>query len=271
MDIANENLTLWRYMDVPGLLWMLQNRLLFFSFPETFDDPYEGEFARPFVEKMKSLEGEHSDHNRKFFETMRLFNCTVSCWHQHEHENAMMWRSYAGNVGVAVRTSVGMLKNALPNQVVMKSVDYVDFDTVELEYGNLLDRLSYKRLEFFFEREVRAIAWVDRLIGEQVNVFDFRPNGVGIEVDPSAFITEVRVGPQLCPWFAETLAAIIKSLGFEIPVIPSRFREEPNRLYKHTKITALTPWSEVESTSIPPIFFTRPNHLIQETGEQNPE
>lgn len=258
-DYSTGSPTLWRYIDVPALLWLLANRSLHFSWPERFQDPFEGEFVRAFVDKMGAVQGDVADHNRRFFEQMRSCRCAVSCWHQHEHENALMWRAYSGSAGVAIKSSVHLLRSVLPMAINIENVKYVNFDEDDVEYGNLLDRLKYKRLEYSFEQEVRAILWAESLVLQGIDVYDLGSAGLAFPVDPSALISEIRLSPELSTWFLESLTTAVTGLGYSIPVRPSLAGGEPYRFFKHSSITALTPWDEVQRTTVPKYVFTIPD------------
>src|SRR5438270_12340311 len=48
-DLAS---VLWRYVDLPQLLWVLESRALWFSRLDQFEDPYEGAPPRPLIGAM---------------------------------------------------------------------------------------------------------------------------------------------------------------------------------------------------------------------------
>jgi len=118
---------LWRYMDFTKFLAMLEDRALFFSTAENFEDPYEGALAsgnvwrRNFVLSKSGNVGPRAPSGPD----PRL---VINCWYAAKHESAAMWNLYARNTdAIAVRTSVRHLLAALPQQARVGLVKYVDY------------------------------------------------------------------------------------------------------------------------------------------------
>jgi hypothetical protein len=122
---------LWRYMDFPKFVSMLQQKALWFTRLDQFPDPYEGRLTKPtadFFEQTKWRGGVH-------YEKFRQHRC-VNCWHLNDYESAAMWELYSKADGVAIRSSLSRLLQSFPETVPVRQwgirgdpVTYVDYDT----------------------------------------------------------------------------------------------------------------------------------------------
>ena len=95
----------------------------------------------------------------------------VNCWTEGPAENAAFWEIY-GKCGtaVAIRSTYNKLRNVLPDDYVLGRVNYIDYSSSP---GFKADddgaypyfaHIYHKRLEFSYEREIRA-ARIPRLEG----------------------------------------------------------------------------------------------------------
>jgi len=149
---------LWRYMDLPKLLSVLDKRALFFPSVATLskDDPYAGE---PTLSKLRAAESEGANALKKLrleatvFKHLNFFNC----WHMNDSESDAMWKLYMrGSDGVAIQTTVDRLMNCFAHavdNVYMGQVQYVDHNNITLSSENIspsdymLKRLDISILE----------------------------------------------------------------------------------------------------------------------------
>jgi len=84
-----ESNTVWRYMDLPKFLDLIQTSELYFTRLDQLADPYEHAIQTAACRR-RPLDGE---------------TIYVNCWILSEHESAAMWTIYGGNSGVAVQSS----------------------------------------------------------------------------------------------------------------------------------------------------------------------
>lgn len=190
---------LTRYMKINRYKDLLSKRTLFFPCYDKLGDPYEGSLGRiPTDRLLDKLTGKLSRITtrrlspqtlaREFLETfepllyhdfLREFTF-VSCWHQSEIESMPMWKMYAGERGIMIKSDLSSLKNSLGiasdgykhSNVFQKNhgVDSSDGYEILIEtnpinyisHGNYiepigLDRYFHKQLEYADEREFRVI------------------------------------------------------------------------------------------------------------------
>jgi hypothetical protein len=189
-----ESRDVWRYIDLPSLLWILENKKLHFSSPvEDFDDRYETTLPKAWYEFQEDQWrgiGEAFDHGAEEMwerqsqrrEEMRK-NVYASCWHLNKNESAAMWELYGeSDHTLAIKTTVDNLVNCFDNQdqygVAVGEVQYVDFDS---DWDSIseeeMDKIRYvqsrnsdtvgltllKREEFQHEKEFRCVV-LDRAV-----------------------------------------------------------------------------------------------------------
>src|SRR5271157_280585 len=88
----NPNATIWKYIDLPELIYLLQERKLWFSRLDMLGDPFEGSVERSLVEEAPmpvppdvpevaraGIEKFQRFALRNAFHTQRLSAC-ISCW-----------------------------------------------------------------------------------------------------------------------------------------------------------------------------------------------
>lgn len=228
------NCTLWRYTDLTKLLSLLENRQLFFSRSDQFDDPYEGALSRAGV----TLFRQDAQRTGMPMETVELMiqntpqfreSVFVSCWHASEHESAAMWRLYLQSPeGVAIRTNHERLCTALkksPLSARTSMVQYIDYEAVPIPMNNLLFPFVHKRLSFAHEAELRAIIWA----WEDVNRTQI-PEGassVCVDVIPENLIEAIHVSPRAPLWFGQLVEQLMRRYSLEVPVVRSSLYDRP--------------------------------------------
>lgn len=166
----NSSQVIWRYMDASKFEWLLDNQRLFMPTADKLGDPLEGS-TPPGQLDWWDREAKKADtdeargviaHNREFFAYFaRLFRNKyyVSCWHMNAHENYSMWRCYTNSSeAVAIRTTYAALREALPSEVYMGVIRYIDYSTDRLPWGNMFEYIMHKDTYYGYEAEVRVVA-----------------------------------------------------------------------------------------------------------------
>lgn len=229
---ASDTDLLWRYMDFPKFLSLLEDRVLFFSNIAFLGDPLEG-FLSPGTLKREasSIAAQPAperdrrqrvlDHNLRVLKTMKDWVC-VSCWHKSPSESAAMWSVYAQRAGIAVQTTWGGLKNALlrsAEQVYAQLVDYVDFAEHPFVGGKLDELLTHKRKSFEHEKELRA--WV-------INPGYSEKPGVPVAVDTGILVQRVFLAPGTPAWQRDLALKLLSRYGLgSVEVQHSELDEKP--------------------------------------------
>jgi len=200
-----ENRTLWRYMSLEKLLWLLQRNSLYFTQLKQFKDPYEGTapVALQWAGKVDQdpvftpIKDEHvRDH------------IYVNCWHSNNDESAAMWSVYSKTSGVAITTTLARLQAALTDAPQEIEIAAVQYEAIAPGFA-AGSPWTIKRPSFAHEREVRAV-FRDPGCGQV---------GIGIPVDVAALIEKILVSPEpeFDPW-VEVVADVVAKYGLTVTV-----------------------------------------------------
>jgi hypothetical protein len=181
---------IWRYMDFPRFVSMLDREALFFVKASKFRDLYEGTLpkyndlnrALVYEEQRNSFQSE--EQFIRFIETMPstmkpLFKALreiilINSWHYNEYESADMWDLYSqANVGIAIQSTYRKLRDSFQNNtddtIWIGKVNYLDFNKEWMNEWNTLEAFVIKRKYFAHEDEIRAVTSLpDDHLGEKV-------------------------------------------------------------------------------------------------------
>ena len=161
--------TLWRYVSFAKFCSLLDRKALFFSLVGNMEDTYEG-FIYPPIPREQGDRLQQAE--RLGHEVLRRIARTalISCWTESDHESSLMWESYAGAEGVAVRTTFQNLQDSIRSAaelpVTFGQVEYVDYRRKEVPRFGWAP-LFHKRMEYRGEGEVRAVC-LGRLFKHQI-------------------------------------------------------------------------------------------------------
>jgi hypothetical protein len=124
-----DDLVIWRYMDLPKFLIMLEQRNLYFAVLEEFEDKWEAVIGRDLSRGIQVASGSASGTViQSYLDTFGHLG--ISCWYSGPSESIAMWRLYTTSVyGIAIKSTVGHLKRAMEiakEKVVIGKVEYRD-------------------------------------------------------------------------------------------------------------------------------------------------
>lgn len=236
---------LWRFMSLAKLLDMLQRNALYLTRVDKLltIDPFEGSIPRRYEAERIA---------KKRFKPTRLHKLRVSpdaildaariraqmhkqereqtfvsCWYCGDQDSDAMWRrsGFDGDGSVAVRTTAGLLSDALPDWAYLGRVSYKDYETEVFPTSTCWSAFFHKRECFAHEKEVRVVV-KPRLddIGQEVSPDDA---GLSIPIKMNAVLTAIHVSPAAPAWFLEVVARAAQGLGFNCPVKKSPMDMEP--------------------------------------------
>ena len=137
--------TLWRYMSFAKFCSLLNRKAVFFSLVGDMEDRYEGFIYPPIP---REQEDRQQQAERLGHEVLRKIARTalISCWTESDHESSLMWESYAGAEGVAVRTTFQNLQESIRSvaelPVTFGQVEYVDYRRKEVPRFGWAPRLG---------------------------------------------------------------------------------------------------------------------------------
>ena len=179
---------------------MLHSSSLYFSNIEVLRDHFD------------KYEGTLPDHifnrlhqNQKWTPPTHIY---VNCWQSDNHESEAMWRLYlSNNEGVAVRSTVGSLRSALPSGSAIRRVRYIEYgdedlasDTTNVLYRDSYAAMTYKRRAFKHENEIRAMI-ISHENNSPVKKYD---------VCLATLVDAVVVAPDMPQWFHDIVADVTR-------------------------------------------------------------
>ena len=230
---SSRRIKLWRYMDFPKFVALLNSEALFFSRTDLLGDSFEGSLPLSFVKararrhkSMKPRPGmspkNWSEFIHSIYENQRRW-CYVNCWHMNEHESAAMWELYArSGSGIAIQTTFDRLAKCLPETVRVGKVQYLDY-AVDVPKDRF-SPFSIKRKSFEHEREVRAFI---SDAPENFYAGDNPETGKLVPVDLERLIERIHVSPKAEKWFEDVTRAVATRFGLTKDVCRSALEATP--------------------------------------------
>jgi hypothetical protein len=223
----DEDVILWRYMNLAKFVSMLEKRSIWLARADTFGDKHEGKFPdemRNYIEKAyEDYDDENDDSPVKDasdFQDYLVKNTFISCWHRNLDENMVMWEIYGKEKeSVAIQTTVDDLDRSVDASVlsghslIMKNVEYQNSDEIKeiLLYEDCFFR---KRKHFSFEKEVR----ISLDTYSRFNPTKNTPYGYGLPIQPNILIQKVLIHPDSSGWFKDAVDSIMKKYELHAPI-----------------------------------------------------
>ena len=224
--------TLWRYMSFAKFCSLLEREALFFSLVVKMADRYEGFVYPPqpreHGDRLQEAESIARDLLQKTSES-----ALVSCWTESRHESSLMWESYAGDEGVAVRTTFENLQESIRSvaelPVTFGQVKYVDYRQREVPRLGWAP-LFHKRIEYRGEDELRALLPCPPLKKGKIRLDPdvAKQGGRYVPVNLEILVKEVRVPPHAAPWFTQAVRSVVERSPVKARVTPSAIELPPH-------------------------------------------
>ncbi len=210
----NDNLVVWKYLDLSKFLDMLLSQKLFMSRSDKFEDQYEGTFSEPTFEEIKKI----AANNPKFLDYYKSHRekVIVSSWHANEYESFAMWQIFTkNNEGLAIQSTIGRLKKALEVEKHIKQyigeVNYIDYKKEYIPFEDTFFPFLFKRKSFQYEREIRIISDVSN---SKISIDD----GLKIDVTINQLIEKIYIHPKSENWYKNLVVEMVKKLGYKIEI-----------------------------------------------------
>lgn len=227
---SDTTVKLWRYMDITKLLFILENKSLYFPQIDHLDDPLEGFLTKATVKKIRKLSDTLTDsekaekediieRNLQAFKRAREAIC-VSSWHMNNFESAAMWKLYLkSDEGIAIQSTYKRFIDSFKKSeqdIFIGAVTYVDEDNDEIDWRNVLNYALHKRKSYEHEKELRAL------------IMDYPPEGgIIVPVDLGTLIEKIYVAPNSPKWIHGLLNKVVKRYKLNIEVEQSKLFEDP--------------------------------------------
>ena len=212
---ANDDTVIWHYMTIPNFIYLLNQRLLYFSRVDHLEDKAEVLVSDIEKQYWKTLFRIDLD---PWIESERK-KVFINCWIKSSIELSTMWSAYATHgEGVAIKTTVDRLIRSYTGEalVTILDVNYIDYknETVQPQGDriNVLRFFSAKRIFYKPEQELR-------LIYESSKADEFSSFQIPIDID--TLVEELRVGPNANSDILSAIRTLVSAAGCHFPVLNS--------------------------------------------------
>ncbi len=225
---------LWKYMSFSKFINILKGKM-YFNRLDSFEDVFEGTFPQYNVEHRKDFYGDQVIPQNAYdtVEQVMKKSIYVSCFHRNEFETAFMWKQYADNDGVAIKTTLKRLKDSFhktPENIHISAVRYIDYNKNFMPEGNAFYLALYKRKSFEPENEVRCIYWKqlktkNTLSDPSEAIIDLHEKtsfGENIDIDLNMLIEEIYISPYASSYIKENVELITNKFNISAKVIQSQ-------------------------------------------------
>jgi hypothetical protein len=247
--VLNPTIKVWRYMDLPKFMYLLEKEALFFCRADLFADEFEGSFTKPaieFREKVwrETMPGVPEEHFEQFLDFHSFHkrqereNFFLNCWHKSEYESAAMWEIYGiKNQTIAIQSSYNLLRECLPEKtsesgqpleghVDIGLVQYLDYGSDPMPQIYSFDPFLRKRKSFAHEQEIRLFYQAPTQEGsyqKESKEYKFipksglhieNPKGIDFRIEVNRLVEKVFVAPSSPSWYFGLIKSICIKYGF---------------------------------------------------------
>lgn len=235
--IPKENLTLWRYMDIPSFLSLILNESLTFVRADLFEDRFEGTLPRLTAElldyqmQQKIKNGELDQKYLNLSSMLNQGNKTtyLNCWCKENHEMVHMWKIYSKENGLAIQTDYNRLKESIltDESIHPTEIRYLDYNNVFVDWKfNTMTFYTLKRNEYKSENEFRLILSHPRFVENQIDFKKSAPEIVNsrnrlyektpvikCRINPAILISKIYISPYAPKWYYEMVSDILEKFN----------------------------------------------------------
>ena len=209
------NRPICQYMRLDYLLQLLETGKYYVKRRKNFNDAGERHIKYKFDygvtaidEGVLQLSRVNKSTRENVISYSDIVNCPTSCWTKADHESFLMWKSYASEIGVCVKTTVHNVISSLlidlgkkpdENRLLCGSMNYYKDKDLTAEERQLFG----KNLVYADEDEFRFYFHF-------ASDTDKTTEGVYVPVNTNLMIDEVLLSPFICKDTAKSLAEMIK-------------------------------------------------------------
>jgi hypothetical protein len=234
-DKPDRKQIIWRFMDLPKFLSIIQNEALTFIRADKLGDPFEGTLPTLEAEKLRETvvrwtnSGHTAGSARLPFEHMKLplenpanfsWRAHISCWYAQDYESNNMWKIYGGHNSLAIKSTFGDLESQIPDDFDIGAVRYINYDTDTTGQASHWGAFTHKRLFFKDENEIRAMR-LDSLARYDEGSSLPPEVALMVKINLSALIREVKISPLADAWFPNVVRNVMDKYGID-PLIATQ-------------------------------------------------
>ena len=215
-----DNATLWKFMDLPKFLNILNGKL-YFNRLNNFEDVYEGTYPKYNECNRDKMYADGTRIPEELYNQVMMIaqnHMYVSCFHNSRSETAFMWKLYGKDDGIAIKTTGKRLKASFdPSEEIVhiSEVTYIDYNRSFMPEGNLMYLGTHKRKSFQAEKEYRCIVLDDKKIHDN-------EKGLLIDIDLEQLFMGVYISPYAPDYMFADIKRILQDRGIKSDVRKSQ-------------------------------------------------
>lgn len=212
----DDSQVIWKYLSLEGFIWILQNKALWFSNVNRFEDPFEGTFVDQVRTGLNSVVATIPfTIGRRSNPEDEKNSLLVHCWHMSEEESYAMWKIYSDvEIGIALKTTFGKLTSSLQNEgreVFAGKVNYERRSQAAIRTNSFQSFLR-KDPVFSFENELRFLVTNEN---DPINGYS---SGKAFPFAPTKGLIEILISPYSKPWQRELIRNLLINYDLNIPI-----------------------------------------------------
>ena len=235
---------IWRYMDFPKFVSLLEYGSSFFCRVDKLGDAFEGSYPKAKIQanfldlkskngkiESKRYRGELDESLEKSQRDMgkKQSQCAfVNCWHINQNESSSLWGLYGKDKGIAIQSTLGRLKSSFQNdkhRIYLFPITYKDYsvdviDDISFSFSAII----HKRIQFDSEREIRALIFflpTNENIQKYTNV-----DGINVNTSLDTLIENIYLNDST-GWLTDLLNRIVKRYNLSRNINKSSLTELP--------------------------------------------
>lgn len=201
-----------QYMRLDYLLQLLETHKLYAKRRRENDDANEG-YYKKYLESGFSIANNgvvpQTEDLKRNLSYKDIVDCPISCWTKTERESYLMWKGYAGETGVRIKSSIHNLVASLQLDLGKEGADKVYCGSM-IYCRNYLpsndeEKQFFSKQEFYTEEDEFRFYFILSDDSDK----KYTTNRL-ISVDPYVMIDEILFSPFLCKEAAKKLVRMIK-------------------------------------------------------------
>ncbi len=229
----DENVRIWRYMDMWKFEDMLATSSLHFTRADCLDDPLEGSWQPSRVYEVYKESGKQYIKDLKYWEKVFRTTAAVNCWHINNSESEKMWKLFIpSGDGIVIQSAYGLLKNVMQQcnegTSFIGMMRYIDYEKEKFEsctpytLGRFTDFFTYKDQNFKHENELRAV--IMAMAEDKDHPAKPIPQkGIKLKINLGNLINAVYLSPYSQNWNLDLLKKLVSDYKVDTKVMPSSF------------------------------------------------
>jgi hypothetical protein len=231
VETPPDNTVIWRYLDLPKLLLLIEQGSLYFALTKELEDEWEAVLSRKVRAKIAYFAPSASGTIVHSFQEF-CKHVGINCWHIDESESIAMWSLYtswkpsteANCYGTAIKSDVGRLKSGFERsqeKIVIGEVLYADhsndfWDQSPLDGTNAFEPIYQKRTCFRHEKELRAATVI---VPESHSGYPVQ--GRSIQVNLDLLIDSIVLCPNFPAWSRDLIESAASRANIKLEIIES--------------------------------------------------